>query len=67
MGFPWQEDWSGLPFPSPVGLPRSEIKPVSPVSAVRFFTTEPPGKPKGTMYVCVCVCVYVCVYIYIYI
>ena len=26
-------------------LPESEIKPMSPVLAGRFFTTEPPGKP----------------------
>ena len=25
-------------------LPRPEIKPTSPAMAVRFFTTEPPGK-----------------------
>ena len=27
-------------------LPGREIKPVSPVLAGGFFTTEPPGKPK---------------------
>ena len=31
MGFPRQEYWSGLPFPSPrLDLPDPEIKPVSP-------------------------------------
>ena len=30
MGFPWQEHWSGLPFPSPGDLPDSGIKPKSP-------------------------------------
>ena len=45
MGFPRQEYWSGLPFPSPGDLPRSGIEPVSPAVAGRFFTTEPPGKP----------------------
>ena len=44
MGFPRQEYWSGLPFPSPGDLPNPEIKPTSPASAGRFFTTEPPGK-----------------------
>ena len=29
IGFPRQEYWSGLPFPSPVYLPRPGIKPVS--------------------------------------
>ena len=48
MGFPRQEYWSGLPFPSPGDLPDLEIRPASPVSpciAGRFFTTEPPRKP----------------------
>ena len=45
-GFPRQEYWSGLPFASPGDLPDSEDEPASPVLAGRFFTTEPPGKPK---------------------
>ena len=45
MEFPRQESWSGLPFPSPEDLPDPGIKPMSPVLAGRFFTTEPPGKP----------------------
>ena len=32
MGFPSQEYWSGLPFPSPEDLPNLEIKPTSPSS-----------------------------------
>ena len=46
MGFPRQEYWSGLPFPSSVDLPNLGIKPTSPVLAGEFFTTEPPGKLK---------------------
>ena len=49
IGFPRQEYWSGLPFPSPGYLPDLGIEPMSPVSpalAARFFTTEPPGKPE---------------------
>ena len=46
MGFSRQEYWSGLPFPSPGDLPNPGIKPVSPVLAGKFFTTEPPEKPK---------------------
>ena len=46
MGFPRQEDWSGLPFPSPGDLPDPGIKPASPTLAGSFFTTEPPGKPR---------------------
>ena len=48
MGFPRQEYWSGLPFPSPGDLPDPGIEPESPKSpalAGGFFTTEPPGKP----------------------
>ena len=45
MGFPRQEYWSGLPFPSPGELPDPGIKPTTPALAGRFFTTEPPGKP----------------------
>ena len=52
MGFSRLEYWSGLPFPTPGGLPDPGIKPaflVSPALAGRFFTTAPPainGVPK---------------------
>ena len=46
MGFFRQEYWSWLPFPSPGDLPDQGIAPVSPAVTGRFFTTEPPGKPK---------------------
>ena len=46
MGFPRQDYWSGLPFPSPGDLLNPGIKPVSPALAGKFFTTEPPEKPK---------------------
>ena len=45
MGLSWQEYWSGSPFPPPGDLPDPGIKHMSPTSAGRFFTTEPPGKP----------------------
>ena len=45
MGFPRQEHWSGLPFPSPGDLPNPGVKPASPALTGEFFTTEPPGKP----------------------
>ena len=32
-------------FPSPVDLPDTGIKPMSPSLAGRFFATEPPEKP----------------------
>ena len=42
MGFTRQENWSGLPFPSPGALPDSGIEPISlksPALVGRFFTT----------------------------
>ena len=45
MGFPRQESWSGLLFPSPGDLHDPGIEPMSPALADGFFTTEPPGKP----------------------
>ena len=47
MGFPRQEYWSGLPFPSPGDLPDPGIKPAPPALAGGFFTPESPGKPYG--------------------
>ena len=45
MGFPRQEYWSGLPFPSLEDLPHPGTEPESLALAGGFFTTEPPGKP----------------------
>ena len=45
VGFPRQEYWTGLPFPSTGDLPNLGIEPVSPELAGGFFTTEPLGKP----------------------
>ena len=42
MGFPRQEYWSGLPFPSPGDLPDPQIEPESPTLAGGSFNTEPP-------------------------
>ena len=66
MGFPRQEYWTGLPFPSSGDLPDPEMETASPALAGRFFSTESPEKPDAIyiyIYVCVCVCV---LYIYIY-
>ena len=45
MGFPRQEYWSGLPFPSPGDLPDPGIEPMSLALAGGFFTIEPPENP----------------------
>ena len=50
LGFPRQEYWSKLPFPSPGDLSNLGIKsasPVAPAFAHGFITTEPPGKPHN--------------------
>ena len=50
MGFPRQEYWSGLPFPSPGDRPNPGVKPVyaaSPALAGRVFPTE--SAEKSTM------------------
>ena len=39
MGFPRQEHWSELPFPSPGDLPDPGIEPGFPYIAGRFFTS----------------------------
>ena len=62
MEFSRQEQWSGLPFPSPRDLPYPGIKPRSPALQADSLLSEPPGKP----FVCECVCVCVCVCIHIY-
>ena len=45
MGFSRQEDWSGLPFPTPGDLPDLGIEPKSPALASGFFIIVPPGTP----------------------
>ena len=44
MEFSRQEYWSGLPFPSPGGLPDPGVVLTS-LALAGFFTTEPPVKP----------------------
>ena len=41
-----QEYWSELPFLSPEDLLDPGIELTSPAMTGRFFTTEPPGKPR---------------------
>ena len=44
MGFPRQEYWSGLSFPSPGDLPDSGIKPCCPAFQADSLLSEPPEK-----------------------
>ena len=48
MGFPQQEPWSEMPFPSLGDIPDPGIKPTCPALAGGFFATEPPEKPICT-------------------
>ena len=42
MGFPRQEYWNGLPFPSPGDLPDPGLEPIPPALEGGFFTTKSP-------------------------
>ena len=44
LGFPRQDDWSGLPFLPPGDLPNPGMELQSPVLVGRFFTSHPTGK-----------------------
>ena len=46
MGFPRQEYWSGLPFPSPGDLPNPGIEPRSPVLQADSLPFELQGRPQ---------------------
>ena len=41
MGFPRQESWSGLPFPSPGDFPDPGTEPVSAALVGGYFTNDP--------------------------
>ena len=44
-GFPRQEDWSGLPFPSPGDLPDPGVERRSPTLQADSLLSEPPERP----------------------
>ena len=48
MGFPRQEYWSGLPFPSPGNLPDPGIQPVSPALQADSLPLSHWGSQKFT-------------------
>ena len=47
IGFPKQEYWSGLPFPSPGDLPDPGIETMSLALQADSLPAEPQGKPKN--------------------
>ena len=56
MGFPRQEYWSGLPFPSPGDLPHPGIKPRW--QADSLLTVPLKKFTDFIIKTCVCICVY---------
>ena len=50
LGFPRQEYWRGLPFPSPGDLPDPEVEPTCPASQADSLPSEPPRKRSYTVY-----------------
>ena len=46
MGFPRQEYWSVLPFPSPGDIPDPGVKPISPALQANSLPAEPSPKPR---------------------
>ena len=50
MGFSRQEYWSGLPFPSPGGLPNPGIEPRSPTLQADSLLSEPQVKPTPKLH-----------------
>ena len=46
IGFPRQEYWQGLPFPSPGDLSDPGIEPGAPALQADSLLSEPPGKLK---------------------
>ena len=48
VGFSRQENWSGLPFPSPEDLPDPGMEPRSPALEADALTSEPPGTEMYT-------------------
>ena len=45
-GIPQAKNWSGLPFPTPGGLPKPLIELCYPALQTNFLPSESPGKPR---------------------
>ena len=53
MGFPRQESWSRLPFPSPGDLIHPGMEPRSPALQADSLPSEPSGKPLQALWLLV--------------
>ena len=62
-GFSRQECWSGLPFPSPKGLPDPGVEPRSCMLQAESLLSETSEKP---LYISTCIWIYVYIYAYTY-
>ena len=59
VGFPRQEHWSGLPSPSPGGLPDAGIETASPASQAGSLPLSLQGSPDANeLHSCLCICLY---------
>ena len=54
--FSRQEDWSGLPFPTPGDLPNPRIEPRTPTFQADSLPSEKVGKPLSFISVCFICC-----------
>ena len=54
MGFSRQENWGGLPVPSPEDLLNLGIEPTSPVFASTLLTTEHQRNPQNSIVLLFC-------------
>ena len=52
MGFPRQEYWSGLPFPSPGDVPNPGTEPASPVLQADSLLLTHQGSPRSPGQAC---------------
>ena len=52
MGFPRQDYWGGLPFPSLGGLPDPGIEPASPVLQAYSLPLSHQGSPQEDVVAC---------------
>ena len=68
MGFPRQEYWNGLPFPSPENLPDPGIEVVSPAWQADSLAESMPIIIKISifmLFIYLCYNIYIDIYIYI--
>ena len=63
MGFPREEYWSGLPFPSPGDLPHPGIEPASPKLAGKLFNQCATWEVHMSVCLSVCLSLRVCLHV----